>query len=338
MPKVFRLRICQVTGREWSAAAEQGWRDELFDFYGDNADEELLCIPQRDGGAYLPSTLIESRLKKDVPVLRWELETSFGSRPEYIRMKATDDWCEEHIKPQLGRLARDCYSFFGEDFGRSGDLTAIWPLQLAEKMVRRTRFIVELRNVPFRQQEQILFYLVDRLPRFIAGAMDASGNGQYLAEQAYHRYGSRVEQVKLSVDWYRDNMPRYKAAFEDGTIELPAHPDILMDHRAIKMEKGIAKVPDRYNPSASASSSVVRCSEYGRRPARTSFTSSLKGLSAPLCVEMILTCPPHMVNAIALSTAPADPRGTQLHRSPRGPAYRAGWMGARKERRPCAPI
>ena len=29
----------------------------------------------------------------------------------------------------------------------------------------------------------ILFYLVDRLPKFIAGAMDAAGNGQYLSTE-----------------------------------------------------------------------------------------------------------------------------------------------------------
>jgi phage FluMu gp28-like protein len=237
-------RICDVIGREWSLAAEQAWRDELFGFYGDNADEELLCIPRRDSGAYLPSSLIEARMNPDIPVLRWELETSFGNISEGARNLAAKDWCEEHLAPRLRRLEANSYSFFGEDFGRSGDLTVIWPLQLAAKMVRRTPFVIELRNVPFKQQEQILFYLVDRLPKFIAGSMDAGGNGQYLAEQAYYKYGSRVEQVKLSIDWYRENMPRYKAAFEDGMIELPSDPDILMDHRAITMENGVAKVSD----------------------------------------------------------------------------------------------
>ena len=63
---------------------------------------------------------------------------------------------------------------------------------------RRTPFVVELRNIPFRQQEQILFYIADRLPRFLGGAMDARGNGQYLAETARQRYGARIAQVMLS--------------------------------------------------------------------------------------------------------------------------------------------
>jgi phage FluMu gp28-like protein len=40
-------------------------------------------------------------------------------------------------------------------------------------------------------------------------------------------------------------MPRYKAAFEDATIELPQDPEILSDHRMLRMEKGVARVPDR---------------------------------------------------------------------------------------------
>jgi phage FluMu gp28-like protein len=75
--------------------------------------------------------------------------------------------------------------------------------------------------------------------------MDARGNGQYLAETAMQRYGQRIRQVMLSPDWYRDNMPRYKAAFEDGTIEIPKDAAILSDHRALVMDKGIVKVPER---------------------------------------------------------------------------------------------
>ena len=121
----------------------------------------------------------------------------------------------------------------------------IWPLQIAADLTRRTPFVVELRNIPFRNQEQVLFYIADRLPRFTAGAMDARGNGQYLAETAAQRYGARIVQVMLSESWYRENMPRYKAAFEDGTIEIPKDADVLADHRAIVLEQGVAKVAER---------------------------------------------------------------------------------------------
>src|SRR5260370_6619896 len=122
-------------------------------------------------------------------------------------------------------------------------------MQLGKTWMRRAPVVIELRNVPFNQQKQVLFYLVDALAdrssRFVGGAMDARGNGQYLAEQAALRYGSRIEQVMLSSEWYRDNMPRCKAAFEDGTIDLPADADILGDHRMLRMEQGVAKIPER---------------------------------------------------------------------------------------------
>ncbi|MNL35881.1 hypothetical protein D3C87_1579370 [compost metagenome] len=48
----------------------------------------------------------------------------------------------------------------------------------------------------------------------------------------------------LTAEWYRDNMPRYKAAFEDAEITLPKDADVLADHRLITVDKGVPKVPD----------------------------------------------------------------------------------------------
>ncbi len=184
-------------------------------------------------------------MKAGIPILRWEMPAEFSGRPEADRYSETQAWCEDNLAPAIAALDPALASFFGEDFGRSGDLTVIWPLQIARDLTRRTPFVVELRNIPFRNQEQVLFYIADRLPRFTAGAMDARGNGQYLAETAAQRYGARIVQVMLSESWYRENMPRYKAAFEDGAIEIPKNADVLADHRAIVLEQGVAKVAER---------------------------------------------------------------------------------------------
>ena len=184
-------------------------------------------------------------MKAGIPILRWEMPAEFSGRPEADRYSETQAWCEDNLAPAIAALDPALASFFGEDFGRSGDLTVIWPLQIARDLTRRTPFVVELRNIPFRNQEQVLFYIADRLPRFTTGAMDARGNGQYLAETAAQRYGARIVQVMLSESWYRENMPRYKAAFEDGTIEIPKDADVLADHRAIVLEQGVAKVAER---------------------------------------------------------------------------------------------
>jgi phage FluMu gp28-like protein len=242
-------KICEQTETEWTEEKQREWRQQIVDFYGDNVGEELFCIPRASSGAFMSSVLIEARMKDGIPILRWEMPAEFAGRAEADRYSETLAWCEDNVAPALDALDPNLASYFGEDFGRSGDLTVIWPLQIAQNLTRRTPFVVELRNIPFRNQEQILFYIADRLPRFTAGAMDARGNGQYLAETASQRYGTRIVQVMLSESWYRDNMPRYKAAFEDGTIEIPKDADVLGDHRAIVLENGVAKMSDRRSGS-----------------------------------------------------------------------------------------
>jgi phage FluMu gp28-like protein len=238
-------KIAERTKREWSPEAEAAWVREVEDFYGEHADEELHCIPRASEGAFLSSILIEARMEADVPVIRWEMPAEFAERSEEVRRAETAAFLEDRVDPVLDALDPTLATCFGEDFGRLGDLTVIWPMQLARDLKRRTPFVVELRNIPFRQQEQILFYIADRLPRFLGGAMDARGNGQYLAETARQRYGARIAQVMLSAEWYREQMPRFKAAFEDGVIAIPRDADILLDHRAIVIERGIAQIGDR---------------------------------------------------------------------------------------------
>jgi phage FluMu gp28-like protein len=238
-------RICKKNRTKWSSAAEEQWRAQLFGEYGDDAEEELLCIPRRSGGAFLSSELIEYRMRAEIPVVRWAMPAEFARHSEYQRSRAAADFCAEQIDPHLKTLDANLMSCFGEDFGRSGDLTVIWPLQIRRDLVRRTPFVVELRNIPFRQQEQILFHIADRLPRLIGGALDARGNGQYLAETAMQRYGERIRQVMLSSEWYRENMPRYKAAFEDGMIEIPRDAEILSDHRGLVIDKGVVRPAER---------------------------------------------------------------------------------------------
>lgn len=241
---LFR-RICLATGKEWSPEAEAEWIASMYKFYADDAAEELDVIPAAGSGTYLNRQLIESCMQPDIPVVRLALADEFTLQPEGIRRAEIQDWCEEHLKPVLAKLDPNQDHYFGEDFARSGDLTVVWPLAETLKLCLVTPFTVELRNVPFKQQEQILFYMLDRLPRFRGGGMDARGNGQYLAEVTMQKYGaSRIVQVMLSVEWYRENMPPLKAAFEDKTLVIPRDADILGDLRAVKIDKGVAKVPD----------------------------------------------------------------------------------------------
>lgn len=238
-------RICETQGKAWSAAAEAAWRADIINFYGEGADEELFCIPAEGSGTYLSGALIEARMDATSPVVRWEQPASFAELADHLRDAECRDFCERELGPLLESIDPKLRHFLGEDFGRSGDLTVLMPFAIAQDLTRRAPFTVELRNIPFQQQEQILYYICDRLPRFGAGAFDARGNGQYLAERAMQRFGAgRIFQVMLSAEWYRENMPPYKAAFEDATISLSKDADILGDHRAIVMDRGVARIPE----------------------------------------------------------------------------------------------
>jgi len=238
-------RVKLIQGVRLKEQTQAEWRAKIYSQYGDNAAEELDVIPSAGSGRYLTRMMIEACMKPGIPVVRLTQTDAFTLLPAHIREAETRDWCEEVLRPLLEKLDPNLDHYFGEDFARNGDLSSFCPLQQTRTLDLVTPFMVELRNVPFEQQKQILFYILDRLPRFRAGAMDARGNGQYLAEVAMQRYGAtRIAQVMLSQEWYRENMPPLKAAFEDGKLTLPQDADVLSDLRTVVMDKGVAKVPD----------------------------------------------------------------------------------------------
>ena len=238
-------RICLKTGQPWSAEAETVWRDEIVASYGDDADEELFCVPSQGSGTFLTRVLIENCMSADIPAIRYEQKDDFKYLAEDIRKSEVEAWCEDTLLPLLQDLDPRRRSYLGEDFGRTGDLTVIIPLQETQGATFRAPFTLELRNMPFKQQEQIVFFIIDRLPRFSHGSFDARGNGQYLAEVAAQKYGqNRISEIMPTETWYRENMPKYRAAFEDRTILLPKDADIIEDHRAFKIIKGVARLPE----------------------------------------------------------------------------------------------
>ena len=238
-------RVCLRMGKPWTQAEEDAWVQGIYDFYRDNADEELDCIPSASSGAYFGRALVESRMRDGLPVLRLTCPQGFELRSMLERETFVQDWLLEYVRPLLAALPTEVRSYYGMDFGRSGDLSVLLPLVEDAHLHRSAPFILEMRNVPFEQQRQVLFYVADRLPGFAGGANDATGNGGYLAEVAMQRYGAtHIQRVMLSQQWYLDNMPRYKAAFEDGDITLPRDEATLSDHRAVQMVRGVPKVPD----------------------------------------------------------------------------------------------
>ncbi|WP_435100817.1 terminase large subunit domain-containing protein [Arhodomonas sp. AD133] len=238
---LFR-RICQVTGQTWSAAAEREWRQQLINRYRPNEQEELFCVPAMGGGAYLPRALVEPRMA-EAPVIRFTGDRAFNTAPEPSRAAEVDDWIRDELIPRLKTLDRDRRHTLGMDFARSGDMSVIAPMAIGETLHRTVALLVEMHNVPHKQQEQILFAVGDRLPRLAGVKIDAGGNGSYIAESAHDHWGGLVEQVLFTESWYREHMPPYKAAFEDATITIPKHDDVLEDHRALRLVNGVPRLP-----------------------------------------------------------------------------------------------
>lgn len=245
-------KICQRTHAEWTQEAETVWRSDLIKLYGDGADEELFCIPSLSGGVYLTTAVIESCMRSDIPVIRWKSPAdNFVDWEAERSYQHTQEFCENHIKPLLLTLPQELCHFIGGDFGRSGDLSHFSPATEQHNLDLVPPFLLELRNCPHRTQEQILFYICDRLPRFTGGALDARGNGSFLAEAGRQRYGvNRFGEVMISESWYRETMPKLKSRIEDKTLLLPKDAHTLSDLRSLKVVRGVARVPDKRGKDA----------------------------------------------------------------------------------------
>jgi phage FluMu gp28-like protein len=238
-------RVCLRKGRTWSQTDQDAWVKAAYDFYGDGAAEELDVIPNASSGTYLPLSLITTRMTAATPVVRGKWDIGFGELSADTRRYAVEGWLKESVTPLLSALHTDRRHSFGQDFGRLHDLTVVVILERGLDLIERTKVVIELANCPFAQQQQILWHIIDRLPRFSGGAMDAGGNGAMLAELTAQRYGSgMVEQIKFTEPFYREHMPKLKAALQDGTLlDIPRDDQIRDDLRAIKVIDGTPKLP-----------------------------------------------------------------------------------------------
>ena len=180
------------------------------------------------------------------PVIRYDQSDEFGLLPEPRRAAEVADWIADTLQPLLDGLDKTRVSFVGEDFARSGDRTVIVPLLQQTNLSLKPPFVLELGNMPFAQQEQIMKHLLHGLPNLRGAALDARGNGQSIAEAMRDEFGAEVcESVMLSENWYRTHTAPFKAALEDGTLDaIPKDEDILTDLRAFELVKGVPRVPD----------------------------------------------------------------------------------------------
>lgn len=246
-------RICLVTGAEWSPEAEAAWRQDIIDFYGDGADEELFCVPSMGSGAWLTTPLIEARMTLDpaeAPVIRIALPLDYLQRSKVER----DHLFQIHldtIKEALELLDENRQHAFGYDPARKADPAVMTLLSIDKVLTRRAALTVEMRNVPFAEQKAIAEQILRNAPRLVGAAIDATGSGANLAEDLGRLFGLHTEEtpgglvweIKLSQTWYNENFPPLKTAFEDGAIHLTKDAEHVVDLRLVKVIRGIPSIP-----------------------------------------------------------------------------------------------
>lgn len=240
-------RICHVTGKAWTPDMNDEWVANEYAKYPNKelAEEELGCVPRKSGGAYLTRISIEQAMVADrsIPIVRLTCGDEWMGWSAEQRAIETQGFCERELKPLLDALDASHVHYFGEDFARKGDLTVFVPLSVSASLRKRVPFAVEIKNAPYEVQREVMMYIISRLPRFRAGAFDATGNGGYLSEAAALKYGTEViDCVHLTPKWYAEWMPKLKAEFDDFNLEIPRHQTVLDDLNNIKVVQGIATI------------------------------------------------------------------------------------------------
>ena len=240
-------RVCLMKGWTWTQEAQDAWEAKIRGAYGTRVAQmrqELDAIPADAVGSAMPRVVIERAAQERDIVVRYFLPDAFKTAEKRLRRNLVDEWLRAVIAPRLAALDKRRRHDFGLDFARSGDGSDLVIQELGQDLTRRWRLVIEMRNVPFETQKQILFFVGERLPRFGHGALDATGNGAYLAEVAAQKWGARISEIKLSAEWYRQNGAPYVDAFGDETVRIAQDDDIVRDHQALQYVNGVIKVPD----------------------------------------------------------------------------------------------
>lgn len=239
-------RVCFMKGEPATPEGKEAWYKKIRNAYGPRKAqmrEELDAVPRDGNGVCIPGVWIEDAMRPGRPVLRLALPDDFIQQPVYRRDAYVEEWIERNLAPVVAQLNPDLRHFLGMDYARHRDFSIACPMSVDQARHRDVPFVVEMHRVPARQQKLVLFYTLRGLPRFIGAALDASGNGETLAEETADEFGhNRIQQVKLSRSWYGAWMPKFVGLFEDSTITIPQDDNLQQDVRAIELVDGIPMI------------------------------------------------------------------------------------------------
>ncbi|AWI83056.1 hypothetical protein CEW88_04895 [Alloyangia pacifica] len=273
-------RIALTTGKSDTAEAKQAWIDSIMAFYGQDADEELHCIPKAGSGVWLSAPLIEARMTAEAPVLTLELPGDYLQRTDADRAELMRPFMAE-LEAALSLLDLEPHYAAGFDFARVADLSVLSLLSIEKNLHRREALSIELRNVPGQEQIAIVGDVLSSVrPRLLGAAFDATGMGWIVAEEMGRRFGLRENEdsggliwaIKFSEDWYRQHMPPLKKAFEDGTLWLGPSDDHVTDLRIVRELRGVPRVP----PVRTGEKGLKRHGDYAIGLALAHFASRMR--------------------------------------------------------------
>jgi len=196
-----RVRLVSPPG---AVPPKEEWIGDIRATYGEDAEEELDCVPKSGAGAWLKP--------EDVAAC----EHAEAGRPEHY---------------QKGLV------FIGRDVARRGDKAVIWPFELVNGVLwLRERY--EERNVRFDAQDEV-FDRMFQSYRVAKALIDQTGMGEKVVEDAQKRHGNlRVEGVIFSGPAKLDLATSLRQRIESCTIRFPHDPVIRADFRAIKRTGG----------------------------------------------------------------------------------------------------
>ena len=241
-------RSQMMSGQPATANGKQKWYAKIRNLYGPRKAamrEELDCIPRDGSGVSIPRIWIEEAMRKERTILRLTLGDEFAAKSPLEREDWCKEWIKKHLTPELKKLDQNRQHVFGQDFARHRHFSTIAPIEIGQTLRRTVPFAIEMHRVPTRQQEQILWAVIDGLPNLRGGAMDATGPGQTLAEYTADKYGSTIHQVNLNRQWYASWMSKLIKGFEDQMIDIPRDVSFADDLQAIEEIDGIPMVVKR---------------------------------------------------------------------------------------------
>lgn len=188
----------RVKGR--SILPKDEWIADIFATYGEDAEEELLCIPKAGSGSLI--------------------------KPEDLAA------CE-HVEAGRPELYQGGLLYVGRDVARRRDASIIYGFELVGDVLwLRDRY--EEVGTSFAHQDAFFDDLFIRRRVAYAG-IDQTGMGEKVVEDAQNRHGSvRVNGVLLTGPNRLDLAMSLQQRFERGLIRIPPDPILRSDLRAIK--------------------------------------------------------------------------------------------------------